>query len=277
MNKQFRDLVEQILWYRWQTYPTEATYLGIHDYDAQLDRVDRASREKAKKTFQQYLEQLKPFGSQTLDSGEKMDWQVLCGNLEAEIKLEEEHRKFERDAGVYPELAAASCYILLLREFAPLKVRLQSLLERLRQVPRFLAEGKENLRGGDNIPLIWTEVGLEVTQPSVAFFEAMVPEAAKQVPELKEHVLQANQEVIQALRDYEKFVRSEILPRSEGSFALGKSLFEFLLNKVHGLPYDTDYLYQTGNKAIRETTAELEKLASQIAPGKTWDVILDEV
>jgi len=277
MNKKFKELVDQILSFRWQTYPTEATYLGIHDFDSQLEKTDQQSRQMAKEANQKYLEKLQNFSGPDLDDGEKMDWKILAANLEAEIKLEEEHKKFERDAGIYPELAATSCYILLLREFAPLKVRLQSLQERLEQIPRFLEEGKENLRKGGNIPHIWTEVAIDVAQSSVSFFEGMVPEAANQVSELRQSVLQANQVAIQALKDYERFVRQEILPRSNGSFALGKELFEFLLLKMHGLPYDTDYLCQTGNRVIRETTSQLEQLAAQIDGTKSWEAILDQL
>ena len=55
------------------------------------------------------------------------------------------------------------------------------------------------------------------------------------------------------------------------------SLLFTLLANHHQLPYDSNDLVKIGERVIRETLAELEKISRRIDPGKDWAEIVSEI
>jgi uncharacterized protein (DUF885 family) len=204
MNKEFNNLVDEVLEFRWKDSPVSATFSGIHKYDDKLDKTDPESRRQHLKRAKEYLKKLDRFTpvSKThsekarLSIDEKMDWKMLRNSLEVEIAWEEKLRWLNRLASIYPETALFGSYILILRDFAPLNQRMKSVLGRLKQVPRLMKEGKENLRRGKDIPKIWTQIAIETTVSGKEFFKQMIPLFAEKVPRLRKELLAANQKAL---------------------------------------------------------------------------------
>ncbi|MCJ7578049.1 MAG: DUF885 domain-containing protein, partial [candidate division Zixibacteria bacterium] len=144
MNKEFNNLVDEALEFRWKDSPVSATFSGIHKYDDKLDKTDPESRRQHLKRTKEYLKRLDKFSSDSkihtektrLSIDEKMDWKMLRNSLEVEIAWEEKLHWVQRYAPQYPETALFGSYILVLRDFAPLSQRMKSVLGRLKQVPR---------------------------------------------------------------------------------------------------------------------------------------------
>jgi uncharacterized protein (DUF885 family) len=285
MNKEFNNLVDEVLEFRWKDSPVSATFSGIHKYDDKLDKTDPDSRRQHLKRAKEYLKKLDRFTpvSKThsekarLSIDEKMDWKMLRNSLEVEIAWEEKLRWLNRLASIYPETALFGSYILVLRDFAPLNQRMKSVLGRLKQVPRLMKEGKENLRRGKDIPKIWTQIAIETTVSGKEFFKQMIPLFAEKSPRLKKELLAANQKAISAFDDYEDFLKKRLLPRSKGQFAIGEKFFNFLLSVHHQLPYTADDLLSIGNRIIKETQAEMKFLAKKIDPQKRWTEIVADL
>jgi len=285
MNKEFNKLVNEVLEFRWKASPMEATFSGIHKYDDKLDKTNPKSRRLYLKKTKEYLRKLERFSvdrkrrSKTakLSMDEQMDWKMLRDSLKVEIAEKENIRWFRRHAMLYPDIALIGCYILMVRDFAPLKVRMKSLLGRLKEVPRLMKEGEENLRRGRNIPRIWTKVAIETTSGGKAFFKQMIPLFAQKVPDLKNQLLKANDKALLAFDDYEEFLKKRLLPRSKGQFAIGDEFFNFLLSVHHQLPYTADDLLRIGSRMIRQTQAEMRSLAKRIHTKKSWIKIVDDL
>jgi uncharacterized protein (DUF885 family) len=154
---------------------------------------------------------------------------------------------------------------------------MKSVLGRLKQVPRLMKEGKENLKRGRDIPKIWTQIAIETTVSGKEFFKQMIPLFAEKVPRLRKELLAANQKALSAFDDYEDFLKKRLLPRSKGSFAVGEKFFNFLLSVHHQLPYTADDLLSMGNRIIKETQAEMKFLAKKIDPQKRWTEIVADL
>ncbi|UCB51811.1 MAG: DUF885 domain-containing protein [Candidatus Zixiibacteriota bacterium] len=285
MNKQFKRLVDQILEFHWKRSPVEATFLGIHKYDDRLDKFDSESRKRYLKRTKEHLKKMGKFSPGTeieskeakLSADEQMDWRMLRDSLKVQIAEEEKLRWFKRHAMLYPNIALLGCYILMVRDFAPLKVRMRSLLGRLKQVPRLMKEGKDNLTRGRDIPRIWTKVAIETTVGGKEFFKEMIPLFAEKVPHLKRQLLATNRKALSAFDDYEEFLKKRLLPRSKGKFAIGEEFFDFLLSVHHQLPHTTDDLVRIGNRLIRQTQTEMRAVSKKIDPKKSWTKIVDEL
>ena len=110
------------------------------------------------------------------------------------------------------------------RKFASPDERLRSLVARERQMPGLLEEARVNLK---NPPHIYTEIAIEQLPGIVHFFENDVPAAFTDAkdPALKEEFAHSNAAVIAALNGYLAWIKSDLLPRSNGDFRIGADTF----------------------------------------------------
>jgi uncharacterized protein (DUF885 family) len=285
VNREFNKLIDEILEFRWKARPVAATFSGIHRYDDKLERTDIQFQKRYLKKAKEYLKKLDRFSptkkahsnATRLSIDEQMDWKILRDSLQVEIAEEEKIRWLTRDAIIYPYFALMGCYVLIFRDFAPLRRRMKSLLGRLRQVPRLLREGQENLRRGRDIPKIWTQVAIETTTGGKQFFRQMIPVFAEKMPHLRKQILAANGKTLAAFDEYEHFLKKRLLPKSKGRFAVGGQFFDFLLSVHHQLPYRVDDLPSIGDRIIRQTQAEMKSLAKRINPKKSWSEIVEDL
>ena len=277
MDKEFEKLSEEILEWRWEVSPLEATFEGYHKYDDKFDRFDREWRQELLAKAKDYVKRLNQFEDESLSPDNGVDRTILSKAFEVEIKREEEFKDLERRPFLYPEVALYGIYILMLRQFAPLEERMTSVLGRLKEVGTVLKDGKQNLLRGENIPEVWTKIALEVTEGGLQFFSSFLPLMAERVPSLKEEILAANGKASEAFTDYVSFLKQELLPKSRGDFALGKERFNFLLREHHLLPYDTEGLFEIGQQVREETQREMKRTAQKIDPQKRWPEIVEEL
>ncbi|MBI3287098.1 MAG: DUF885 domain-containing protein [Chloroflexi bacterium] len=185
-------------------------------------------------------------------------------------------RHWERNPYEYVSAAIWGCYLLLTRDFAPLRDRLRSLLGRLREVPRLLREGQQNLT---NPPRVWTEVALEALAGAVGYFEHEVPRQAAppMADDLVAQIAEASRAAAEALRSYGRFLEQDLLGRSNGEYAIGEDLFEEILREEHFLDYTAESMLSTGRRLYEEIRLEMERLAQQIAPGRPLREVVDEL
>ncbi len=285
MNSEFRKLVNEILEFRWKDSPVSATFSGIHKYDSELDKTDPESRRRHLKKAKAYLRKMDRLSSDLriqgkkakLSKDEEMDLRMLRDSLRTEIAEEERLRSFKRNAWIYPYIGLLGCYLLILRDFAPLNRRMKSVLGRLKQIPGLMKQGEKNLKRGKDIPKIWTQVAIETTVGGKEFFQQMIPLFAEKVPGLKRQLLAANKKALSAFDDYERFLKKRLLPRSKGRFAAGEQFYNFLLSVHHQLPYTADDLLAIGNRIIKETKAEMRALGRRIDPQRSWSKIVEDL
>jgi hypothetical protein len=151
------------------------------------------------------------------------------------------------------------------RTFAPLEARLRSLIAREKKMPAALAAARANLK---NPPRIYTEIAIEQLPGNIGFFEKDVPLAFKSVKDanLLADFKASNDQVITALRDYEKFLKNDLLARSQGDFRLGaenyakKLLFEEMVDTPLPRLLEIGYADLRANqKRFVETAAVIDK------------------
>src|SRR5205085_11797819 len=99
-----------------------------------------------------------------------------------------------------------------------------------------------------NPPKVYTEVAIEQLPGIIAFFQKDVPLAFKSVtdPKLLADFHAANDAVIAALRDYENYLRTELLPHYAGDFRLGANSYPKKLLYEEMVDTPLDRLLQIG-------------------------------
>ncbi len=200
----------------------------------------------------------------------------MLNTIRANLLDLETIRTWEKNPDIYSSGISCSAFTLMSRTFAPPEVRLRSLIARERQMPKVLAAARENLR---NPPKIYTEVAIEQLPGIAGFFENDVPLAFQQVTDAKllAEFHQTNAAVIAALKDYETFLKTDVLPRSHGDFRLGAANYAKKLAYEEMVDIPLDRLLQIGYDDLHKNQHWLKETAAKIDPGKTPQQVLAEL
>jgi uncharacterized protein (DUF885 family) len=272
------DLFEEIMDEWWRDNPVSATYMGIHHYDHLLCHIDRDSRAFQRTKDERYCNRIrKCVKDDSLTRDQHIDAKLLEDNYEIVFYIDDELHPFERNPSLAPGIAMGAINIFMIRDFAPLSVQLEHMLSRMRQIPLLIDEGKENLLHGDNIPAIWVDIAVEQIDSGMSLFDKAIPAFCNSVPEIGRHIVDECAMVKQSLHSYRGFLEKEIRPAATGTFAIGKDAYNHLLRKQYRLPYDADRLKEIGERVQSDTERELDALAAEVFPGKSWVAVIDEL
>ena len=118
--------------------PMDATYLGIHDHDDRLPDGGPDDTEAESKLLRSLRDRL-------ADAGEGIDAEVARYFAELSLFELEDFRVADRMA-IGGEVLGTALFLLFARDFAPLETRMESILSRLEDAPRYLARSRERLR-----------------------------------------------------------------------------------------------------------------------------------
>ena len=113
-------------------------------------------------------------------------------------------------------------------------------------MPQVFAEAKKNLK---NPPRIYTEIALEQIDGLVSFFQNDVPSAFKDANDAADAggvCADRTQAVIDALKSYGAWMKTDLLPRSNGDFRLGADTFRKKLAYDEMVDIPLDQLLQIG-------------------------------
>jgi hypothetical protein len=267
------DFFEQV-YFRFA--PTLGTQAGLHQYDSQLEDYSRADVDReitALKTFEAKLDAVSDAG---LDESTQGDLAMVRNNIRGTLLELETIRPWEKNPDNYSSGIANSAFVLMERKFAPADDRLRSLIAREKQMPAVFAAAKENLK---NPPRIYTEIALEQLPDIVSFFQKDVPEAftdAKDPATISEFK-KTNAAVIAALQSYEKWLKADLLARSNGDFRIGADTFSKKLQYDEMVDTPLDKLLTIAYADLHKNQAEFERVAKEVDPSKTPKEVLAEL
>jgi hypothetical protein len=196
--------------------PVEATFLGDHRYDDRLGDLTPGGLQAERERLGKWMEQFIGFDTQNWSLEVQIDHTLTLQIIKRFIRNYDKVRSVFRNPGAAPEQCLDGVYLLIIREFAPLEQRMQSILGRLRETPRLLEEGRSIVNPAE-VPPLWAEIALESTRQGVGLVAAFVPMLAESTPQLKEVVIQAAQAAAAALNEHADWI--------EGGLAASKGRF----------------------------------------------------
>ena len=267
MKKAACELVDEILEFLWMENPVEATLAGVHRYDDRLEKLDQVSRRNKLNRKREYLDQITALQVKRINSSE-LD--LLKAALEVGIRMEEQAGSLDRDAATYPRLALYGVYQLVARSNAPYHYRALRAVDRMREIPRILAEGKLNISYGENIPYILTMGAAELTATGREYLSQLVSLLVAEVPDLENVVKKYADHALKAFEDYLEFLIEDIQPRSNGASGVGEELFDFLLKREHQLSLTESGLRRMALEEIERAEAELEERSALLGGSGSW-------
>ncbi|HEY1742279.1 MAG TPA: DUF885 domain-containing protein [Granulicella sp.] len=248
--------------------PTAGTSAGLHQYDTQLEDYSAANVQKEVAALHDFEKKLTAIDPTALDAEPAADYQILLNNVRGTLLQLEVIRGWEKNPDNYSSGVTSSIFAIMERPYAPVNTRLRAAVEREKQIPQALLEARKNLK---NPPHIYTEIALEQIDGLVSFFQTDVPEAFKDADDAtaKADFAQSNTAVIAALKSYGAWMKSDLLPRSNGDFRYGPDTFQKALayNEMVDIPLDR--LLQIATNDLHKNQAEFARVAKEIDPTKT--------
>ena len=264
-------------WYAglWKFEPSNATQIGVHQYDALLDPVTPAAFAGEIQREHAALAAVKRIDDGTLSLDGQTDKYILQTSIEQDLFNLEERPDWRLRPSYYSDIAAGGVYVILERNFAPLDKRLELVIAREGQIPALLAQGEKNL----DIPKVAPEIAkanLEDAQGSVEFFKTDVPLAFAAVKDqaLRAQFSTSNAAAIKALSQWAAFLKSNVLPAAHGSYAIGAAAYAKLERYQNVIDIPLPRLLSIGESDLAANRARFIATAKSIDAHKTPEQVV---
>jgi uncharacterized protein (DUF885 family) len=255
--------------------PVQGTQAGFHQYDSLLASGSRADIDAQVAALHKFEQEVESFDAHGLSPMVASDRELVLAQIRGQLLTLEVIRPWEKNPDIYSSGVSNAVFVIMSRNFAPAAARLNSVIAREKLVPLLFQSARANLK---DPPRIYTEIALEQIPGIVSFFQNDVPTAFKGVTDraLLAEFQKANQGVIDALKSYETFLKTDLLPRSRGDFRIGAETYrkKLLYDEMVDIPLDR--LLEIGRENLRLNQEEFKRVAAQVDKSRTAEQILNE-
>jgi len=256
--------------------PTSGTSAGLHQYDTQLEDYSATNIQREIAALHIYEKKVEAIDPSALDASVAGDRQILLNNIRSQLLTLEVIRPWEKNPDNYSSGITGSAFVIMERPYASQDVRLHALVEREKLMPQVLVEARKNLK---NPPHIYTEIALEQIDGLISFFQTDVPSAFSEATDAdtKAAFAKSNAAVIEALKSYGAWMKSDLLPRSNGDYKFGAETFAKKLSYDEMVDIPLDRLLDIAFADLHKNQAEFARIAKEVDPAKTPQEVLAEL
>jgi len=138
--------------------PTQATDLGIHTYDDQLENYSRQGVMDAIAAARRFRDRVNAIAPSGLSPDQQLDREQLLHAIDSRILTLAVVRPWAKDADSYSSGLTNTAYVMIKRRFAPPEERLRKLIAREKAMPGALLEARKNIEAP---PKIYTQIAIE--------------------------------------------------------------------------------------------------------------------
>jgi uncharacterized protein (DUF885 family) len=270
------DLVTRFLDELFALQPDLATRIGDHRFDDRWPDFTEAGQQARLAFIAGWEGELARLDGETLSPDDRIDRDLVLGEL-AEFRFHEEELREETwDPLVWVYVIGGALHPLLAREFAPLHVRLASMAGRLEGVPAVIASAREAMGTHPDRPVaaLMAETAAKriggvagLAQEAIDAGEAAAAagdvDTAAVLPRLRTAATTARA----ALDAFGAWLADEIVPNASGSVLLGPDLFTRKLRHTMRDPEITPAaILERAEHEYAVVRAEMVRIAREIWP-----------
>jgi hypothetical protein len=222
-----------------QRDPLFADALGIHRYDNRLDDYSAHGHAARMLWLRSWRARIARVDRSGLTPGGDADAHALLDAIDLELYEDATVRPFHTDPTFYTGIIGDAVYELTGRHYAPAEVRLSPLPDRIALVPRVVADAEANLTHPTRVA---TLQAIDENDGNLTLYESLPGEAKAAAPFTRSAVAGALPAALASLRAFSRYLRTTLLPRSNGNPRVGAKV------------YDRELVLQSGTN---ETRAQL--------------------
>jgi uncharacterized protein (DUF885 family) len=269
-TRRFEQVVHDFYERYLATHPEEATQLGDHRFDKRSGDASAAGIAADRKLYRKTLDVLQAIPASRLPPDHAVDREILENDLRARLYDIEVLKTYAWEATDYS--ATEGVYVLLARDFAPMKDRLAAAKLRLEAIPKLVDAAQKNLQ---RPPKVFTETAIAQNKGAISFVESDLDDFIKQAPQMKAALAPARARAAAALKSYGQWLEHDLLPRSDGDFRFGREHFEQRLKFALDSDLSADEILARAEADLKATQATMEQTALALYkrwfPGKPTD------
>ena len=214
----FADYLERLF----ADQPMTATRLGDHRFDDKLDDLSKEARaanlERDRKTLAE-LPQRIDYAKLSRDG--QIDFEIFRHDLETGIWLRENFHPYEDDPRIWGDYLTESVYLPLTQSSLPREENVRHVLARMEHIPGVVEVARATI---GTPPRVKTETAIRQTEGAIGFYQDDLFTLAGR-PKGEGELANKAAKIVEALRSHLKFLKEEVLPRSDDSWRIGPEKF----------------------------------------------------
>jgi uncharacterized protein (DUF885 family) len=241
--------------------PVNATSLGDHRFDGQLDDVSAKAYERRVALAHELLGEVQGLAASQLSRANQVDARLLENELQYQIWRVEKLAEWRWNPLVYTDLTGNSIYLLLARDFAPLPDRLRSVGARLAELPRFLSQVRESLDPA-RVPRIHAETAIKQNTGVLTLIDQLVLPQLGVLPDSDQAMLRsAIAHARTAIAQHQIWLEKKLLPAAAGDFRLGATLYDAKLQFALDSPLTRQEIRTRAQAELEHARADMYNIA----------------
>lgn len=260
----YGDLSRQYLDAYYASHPEAAVYLGKHEFDGQLPIPTRTWWQQQRTQLAHFDSAFARLDTTQLSFDEQIDYRLIRANILGELNEIDSLRAAEDP---YTYGVDFSSYVE--RTFGTPAGRMQSVIEKARLVPDYVAAVKENL--GANPAPEHVQVSIDVFNGTADYLLGDVRAAFSKVGSAGQQteLQSATKLAADALHGLADHLKRHILLPAKGSFAIGPGNFRRMLLYNEQLTAEPDSLLRVGLAQLKREQIEFANAARIIDPNRS--------
>ena len=272
----FAQLVDAYFDSYYKANPSQATVTGFHQYDNQFEDFSLAAHRRNRRRLLEYLAAFQAINPRTLSQLDRDDREIIIATIHSALLEEDRVQMWRKNPDSYSGAVTSSIFSLIKRNFAPPDERLRSVIAREKQIPRALMEARAVLR---NPPKIYTDIAIEQMPGNIDFFQDTLPAAFTDVKDtnLVVEFIRVNEAAMAELKNYQDWLRKDLLPRSHGTFAIGAENYRLKLLDDEMVDTPLPRLLEIGYAQLHKDQQAFADTARRIDPNKKPEDVLKEM
>lgn len=276
-------VVEEFVYKVLSYAPASATGAGYHVHggqrlDEKLDSFDAAHLREQREYLAGMRQRLAAINVETLSADDKADHEIIAHQVNLQLAEFDVIQSYKHNPTLYVELLGNALFAPFVLDYAPLEERYRHITARLAQVPRLLAEAKQNLV---DAPELWTKVALEENSGNRNLIaKVLVPKSPKRVEDL---LKQPAKDALAAIDDFDRYLKNDLAKRTS-DWRLGKERYAVKFAPALGLGVQPEQVLLDAEaelarvrKQMAEIAAGLKVRGAGAGPDGTVRAALDEI
>jgi uncharacterized protein (DUF885 family) len=248
--------------------PVDATQIGDHRYDHELDDVSPAGRKAQTDFLRGILTELAAMDRTKLSRANQVDAAILTNRLKSEIWHDEVFQEWAWDPNVYNGLAGNAFYLLMARDFAPLPDRLRAATSRMQKLPAVFEQARAQLQPA-RVPLINAQtVAKQNKGLHTIIDDQIVSQAATLSGDERKALENAAAALKTAVDVHQDWLDKTLVPNAKGDFRIGAKLYDEKLVFALNSPMTRAEIKANAEAALAATRAKMYDIARGVLSGR---------
>jgi len=256
----FRKVAEHYYAELLRRNPIAATTLGEHEYDGLLPEAGAEAVDREIAGLREMRDAFQSLPERELSLDERLDRELALHMAGIQLFMLEDVRRWRLGCDL-AMMIGDSLFMLFVRDFAPLNVRVESMISRLRAVPAYLMSGRSLFQ---HVPPLWGRIFIESAERLPDLLATIEGGLAGHLPPpVMQSFVHAANEARRAIAEHAHWLKHAILPGAAGDWAMEKGPFQALLG-ARRLGMNAGELLDLGEHCLQQAQQHVDLHARAI-------------